>query len=51
MSARNKKISTLSDIGEFGLINRIRKRTNSSSSVLKGIGDDCAVVLLVNGVV
>ncbi len=33
----------LRDIGEFGLINRIYKKVKDKN-VLKGIGDDCAVV-------
>lgn len=33
------------EIGEFGLIQRLKKRTRfSDPSVVKGIGDDCAVV-------
>jgi len=31
-------------IGEFGLINRIKKQVKTDSSVVKGIGDDCAVL-------
>jgi len=31
-------------IGEFGLINRIKKLIRTDSSVIKGIGDDCAVL-------
>jgi thiamine-monophosphate kinase len=31
-------------IGEFGLINRIKKIIRTDSSVIKGIGDDCAVL-------
>ena len=31
-------------IGEFGLINRIKKLIKADSSVIKGIGDDCAVL-------
>ena len=34
----------LSDIGEFGLINRIKKLTRTDPSVVQGIGDDCAVL-------
>ena len=34
----------LKDIGEFGLIERIAKGIKLDSSVIKGIGDDCAVV-------
>ncbi|MDG2052071.1 MAG: thiamine-phosphate kinase [Myxococcota bacterium] len=37
---------TLADLGEFGLIDRIRKRAGSSSSqdVVLGIGDDAAIL-------
>ena len=31
-------------IGEFGLINRIKKLIRTDPSVIKGIGDDCAVL-------
>ena len=31
-------------IGEFGLIERIRKSIKTDSSVFKGSGDDCAVI-------
>lgn len=31
-------------IGEFGLINRISKLIKTDTSVIKGIGDDCAVI-------
>ncbi len=34
----------LSKIGEFGLINRIKKAIKLDSSVIKGTGDDCAVL-------
>ncbi|MBU1998082.1 MAG: thiamine-phosphate kinase [Candidatus Omnitrophota bacterium] len=34
----------IKDIGEFGLIDRIRKISKTGPSVIKGIGDDCAVV-------
>lgn len=34
----------LRDIGEFGLIERIKAGAVVSKSVLKGIGDDCAVI-------
>jgi len=34
----------LSDIGEFGLINLINKQVKTMPSVIKGIGDDAAVV-------
>lgn len=36
----------LKNIGEFGLIERIRKRMKSGSLVVKGIGDDTAVLKL-----
>jgi len=32
------------DLGEFGLIKRMTKQIRTDSSVLKGIGDDCAVI-------
>ena len=31
-------------IGEFGLINRIKKLIKTDSSVIEGLGDDCAVL-------
>ncbi len=34
----------ISKIGEFGLIERIRKTIRLDSSVVKGSGDDCAVI-------
>ena len=34
----------LKGIGEFGLIRKIAKVTKTSPSVIKGIGDDCAVL-------
>ena len=34
----------LKDIGEIGLIERLRRRTKCDRSVLKGIGDDTAVI-------
>jgi len=34
----------LSRIGEFGLIERIGKKIRTDSSVIRGIGDDCAVL-------
>ena len=47
-SPKDEHISTmknnLSDIGEFGLIGKIRKSIKPNSSVIKGIGDDTAVV-------
>jgi thiamine-monophosphate kinase len=32
------------DIGEFGIIDRIRKQLHADASVVRGIGDDCAVI-------
>lgn len=37
-------IKSLSDIGEFGLIERIAKKIKIDNSVIKGIGDDTAVI-------
>jgi thiamine-monophosphate kinase len=37
---------TLSQIGEFGFIDRLKKQIGKSPSVIKGIGDDTAVVPL-----
>lgn len=34
----------VNEIGEFDLINRIKKLIKTDSSVIKGIGDDCAVI-------
>ena len=34
----------LDSVGEFGLIGLLKKRLHSDGSVVKGIGDDCAVV-------
>jgi thiamine-monophosphate kinase len=40
----------LSKLGEFGLISRLQSRLKyRSSQVIKGIGDDCAVLSLNNG--
>jgi thiamine-monophosphate kinase len=36
----------LKEIGEFGLIKRFRKKIKTDSSVVKGSGDDCAVLKL-----
>ena len=36
----------LEDIGEFGLIKRFQKKIKVNSSVIKGSGDDCAVLKL-----
>lgn len=34
----------IKNIGEFGLIHRIKKLIKTDASVVKGIGDDCAVI-------
>ena len=34
----------LKDIGEFGLIERVRRKFSRGTSVIKGIGDDAAVI-------
>ncbi|MBA3061565.1 MAG: thiamine-phosphate kinase, partial [Atribacteria sp.] len=36
----------ISEIGEFGLIKRFQKKIKINSSVVKGSGDDCAVLKL-----
>ena len=36
----------ISQIGEFGLIDLLKKYRGSGASVIKGIGDDAAVVPL-----
>jgi thiamine-monophosphate kinase len=35
---------TLKELGEFGLIERIKKNIKTDASVVKGSGDDCAVM-------
>lgn len=40
----HKNIMLLSKLGEFALIERFRKRIRLDSSVIKGSGDDCAVI-------
>jgi thiamine-monophosphate kinase len=35
----------LNEIGEFGLIKRFQKKIKTDSSVIKGSGDDCAVLI------
>lgn len=35
---------SLNKIGEFGLIRRIKRAIRTDASVIKGIGDDCAVI-------
>jgi len=42
MALKSKKI--LSDYGEFGVIDLIKKHTSLSSSIIQGIGDDTAVL-------
>ena len=37
-------MSKISDIGEFGLIDKFEKLFHISGDVVKGIGDDCAVI-------
>lgn len=37
-------MTTLRDIGEFGLIARLTRDMKKSDAVLEGVGDDCAVV-------
>lgn len=39
-------MNSLKDIGEFGLIERIRHKLRPGTSVVKGIGDDAAVIKL-----
>jgi thiamine-monophosphate kinase len=39
----------ISKLGEFGLIERFRKQIKNDSSVIKGSGDDCAVLRLDKG--
>ena len=39
-----KMIRQLKDIGEFGFIKKISKDIDTGPSVVKGIGDDCAVI-------
>lgn len=44
MSTQHKSLRRLTDLGEFGLINKIKKLAGSSSEVVCGIGDDTAVL-------
>lgn len=44
MLARSSQKVKLSDLGEFGVIDLIKKQTALSSRVIKGIGDDAAVI-------
>ena len=42
---KEKKRTELSEIGEFGLIDKIRKNVETfNKSTIKGIGDDAAVI-------
>lgn len=36
--------TTVQDLGEFGLIERIRQMLHTSPAVVEGVGDDCAVL-------
>ena len=38
------KSMLISKIGEFGLIERFRKEIKTDASVIRGSGDDCAVI-------
>ena len=49
MPVRTARKVRLSDLGEFGLINRIKKQIGKLSSVVCGVGDDAAVVPLSSG--
>jgi len=49
MPARAARKVQLSDLGEFGLIKRIKKQIGKYSSVVCGVGDDAAVVPLSSG--
>jgi thiamine-monophosphate kinase len=45
MSEEKKKLTPLSDLGEFGVIDQLTKNIETHHpSTLKGIGDDCAVL-------
>jgi len=37
-------MTEIKDIGEFGLIDRLKERIGEDEGVVKGIGDDCAVL-------
>jgi thiamine-monophosphate kinase len=41
----------LSDVGEFGFINRIKEKSRESRGVLLGIGDDAAVTAMTPGMI
>lgn len=48
----NQKRTEISEVGEFGLIDRLSQQfTNRHASTLKGIGDDAAVIDLGDGTV
>lgn len=43
------KQTTLAEVGEFGLIERLTKNIkNTQKSTVKGVGDDCAVISITN---
>lgn len=42
----NDKNNNLSNLGEFGLIEQIRRQVKSDSTVPVGIGDDCAATII-----
>ena len=44
MSARANKEAKLSDLGEFGVIDLIKKQAGRPLRAIKGIGDDTAVM-------
>ncbi len=46
-----KKILTLADVGEFGLIDRVTAGSTRTADVLLGPGDDAALVVAADGVV
>jgi len=37
-------MTTVGDIGEFGLIDRIARTLQTSPTVVTGVGDDCAIL-------
>lgn len=42
--SKNPKQTLITKLGEFGLIERFRRAIKTDSSVVKGSGDDCAVI-------
>ena len=41
----SNKVTKISEIGEFGLIDRLKKKISLNNNLtVKGIGDDCAVI-------